>query len=763
MEIRFIFLNLLRLLTLIPAVVIAQSTRPPIMEWLFGPTATNAVVGNGGLSVGISKFGELVVFKWPSPSYYDHLNYRTRTPFFSTLEKQDRYLGAGESWGSFAGIRYQNSTGEHVSWLRSDEWTHEQGYAADTAAVVITKFVSTSLGLTVTGTDLVKPDADVLVRNYSLRVDHSSDINNIRLIYMANLAPCNTNPDFDPYTDWKDDSRNGYATAFHTKKSVFVSFRPNDGARKNKLLPLLEVGEQNIDRFVEDLDQIYPALETGNMMYGALHTKDVYVAIGASRRPTSRYMIADSGEPSMLPRPLIPDKQLIRSGATLVGAEYPLDTSSGKASVTVYLAAADRSQRVLQLLETHAAKPFEEHIENTLSSWAARMKKATLPASTDAKTRRVALRGLVNLLLAIDRQSGMIAGSIVNQPNYGLDWTRDGALYNYVLNLAGFHEEAQKHGIFHSKIQRAKDGEQCSSIWNHAICHAGSWSQCYYADGRPAWAYDFEIDQVGYGIWSMWLNATFMTEPQRSDYLRQVYPAIQRAADLLTRLRDPINKLQVRAQEDDLPWTQQTQYGAATTQLGLKSAIAAGKALGAEAAQIARWQSRLVELRNAIDTNFWRPKQTSWDVGLFGANGGILMWPSQHMTLKDPRVKPHSDAVLKSIEPFFLKQDAALGQEWWYVAKGLVGVLTYRANDPAIRSTLQRYVDVLLNDVPTQDTFIYGETLLVRERPLGGRYFDIRVGQPHNTSAGYSYIAARLLYGPPVTPIIQIIPFGVDE
>jgi hypothetical protein len=730
------------------------------MEWLFGPTATNAVIGNGGLSVGISKFGELVVLKWPSPSYYDHLNYRTHTPFFSTLEKQDRYFNAGERWGSFAGIRYQDSTGEHVSWLRSDDWIHKQGYLADDAAVVITTFRSPMLGLTIVGTDLVKPNTDVLARNYTLNVDRPSDIRNVSLIYMANLAPCNTNPDFNPYTDWKDDSINGYGTIFHKKKGVFVSFRPNDTARKNKQLPKLDANSEQLDQFIESVDEAYPALETDSKQYGLLSTKDVYIAFGADVRPTSHYLIPDPGKPSALPHPLLPDDRLISLGPSLVGAEYELDISKKTSSVTIYLVVADRGKAALKLLQTESLLPFKEHVAATLASWTARMERAILPTTTDVKVRRVALRSLVNLLLTIDRNSGMIAGSIANQPNYGLDWTRDGALYNYVLNLSGFHAEAQKHGLFHANIQRLTDGDQCTSVWNRGICHAGSWAQCYYADGRPAWVYDFEIDQVGYGLWSMWLNAAFIPEPQRSSYLRKVYPAIQRAADLLTRLRDPINKLQVRAQEDDLPWTQQSQYGAATTELGLKSAISAGKALGADPIQIARWQARLTELRIALDSNFLVTKEARWDIGLFGANGGILMWPTQHMSRTDPLVRSHSEAILKSIDPFFLKADAAIGQEWWYVAKGLVGVLAYSADDDVLRPALRRNVEILLKDVPTQDTLIYGETLLVRDSASNGRYFDMRVGQPHNTSAGYSYIAARLFYGPRV---VQTIPFGNEN
>jgi hypothetical protein len=730
-----------------------SETKPPIMEALFGPTPTNAVIGNGGLSAGLSRYGELVVFKWPSPSYYDHLTYRSRTPAFKNLENYDRQLQAGERAGAFAGIRYKTSKGEQVSWLRSAEWSQQQTYAADDAPIVITTYRSANLGLTVTGTDFVKPNSDVLIRNYSIKVDRPQNISPIRLVYLANLAPCNTNPNFKPDTDWEDDSKNGFATVYSSKRSAFVSFRPHDRVAKSNSLPNSASDSVGIDGFIDKMDTIFPAQKQAGATL--LSTKDIYLSLGADRKPAAQYLFADSGKPADLPRPFIPNKTLIVKGPALTGLEYDFDKSSN--SVSVYLTAANRSTQSLKQLENARQKNFITHLAETKKHWSLRMKSAILPTTNDRKIGKVLKRGLVNLLLTIDRESGMIAGSINNQPSYGLDWTRDGALYNYVLNLAGFYKEAQKHGLFHARIQRKKDGEQCSTAWNNGICYAGSWSQCYYADGRPAWVYDFEIDQVGYGIWSMWLNAVFMSGSEKQNYLRQVFPAIQKSADLLVKLRDPFSALQSRAQEDDLPWLAQTQYGAATTLMGLKSAVAAGQAIGTDPKQIKRWQDRINELSKAIDTYFWNAANKTWDIGIFGVNGGILMWPAQHMLPTDPRVVKHSNDVFGAMQPFFLKANDAMGKEWWYVAKGLAGLSVYWHDKPEKQSQLEKNVQVLLKEVPTPDTLIYGESLLVRDKPKGGRFYDMRVGQPHNTSASYSYVVARLFYGPQPP---KLIPFG---
>jgi hypothetical protein len=730
-----------------------SATNPPIMESLFGPTPTHAVLGNGGLSAGLSRYGELVVLKWPSPSYYDHLTYRTFTPAFKTIEGYDRHLQAGGRAGSFAGIRYKNNSGEHLSWLRSEDWSQKQTYAGDDVPILITTYRSVSLGLTITGTDFIKPKSDVLVRNYSIKLDHPKNINSIRLVYLANLAPCNLNPDFKPDSDWEDDSRNGFATVFSSKRGAFLSFRPHDQAAKSNLLPNPATDRAGIDGFIEKIDAIFPTQQKAGA--SLLNTKDIYLSLGADRKPTAHYLFPDSGKPSDLPRPFLPNQTLIAKGPALAGLEYNLDKTSN--SVSLYFTAANRGAQSFRQLDDALHQTFVTHLTETKKYWSLRMKPAILPATNDQKIKKVLKRGLVNLLLAIDRESGMIAGSINNQPSYGFDWTRDGALYNYVLNLAGFHQEAQKHGLFHARIQRKKDGEQCNSAWNQRICYAGSWSQCYFADGRPAWVYDFEIDQVGYGIWSMWLNAVFMSGAEKRNYLSQVFPAIQRSADLLVKLRDPFNGLQSPAQEDDLPWVAQTQYGAATTLMGLKSAIMAGKAIGTDAQQIKRWQNRVTELSQAIDTRFWNAADKTWDVGIFGVNGGILMWPAQHMLRTDPRVAKHADAVFNTMQPFFRKADDAMGKEWWYVAKGLAGLAVYWHDKPEKYAQLEKNVQVLLKEVPTPDTLIYGESLLIRDKPQGGRFYDMRVGQPHNTSASYSYVVARLFFGPQPP---DLIPFG---
>ncbi len=83
-------------------------TSVPLIEKLYGATTTNAVTGNTGLTVGVSKYGEIVNLKWPLPNYYDQLNYKSLYPVPSNwmVENYNRFHNAQPLQGSFVGIEY---------------------------------------------------------------------------------------------------------------------------------------------------------------------------------------------------------------------------------------------------------------------------------------------------------------------------------------------------------------------------------------------------------------------------------------------------------------------------------------------------------------------------------------------------------------------------------------------------------------------------------------------------------------------------------
>src|SRR2546422_7719945 len=107
---------------------------------LYGPTDINAETGNQGLSVALNAAGTVTVFRWPRPSFYDQVKYRTDRrdlPNYGVLPNE----------GAFLGLAVTTAAGTATSWLR--DWASAQRYAGRLTDTVITDYRSDALGLSV--------------------------------------------------------------------------------------------------------------------------------------------------------------------------------------------------------------------------------------------------------------------------------------------------------------------------------------------------------------------------------------------------------------------------------------------------------------------------------------------------------------------------------------------------------------------------------------------------------------------------------------
>src|SRR5438105_14573959 len=93
-------------------------------EHLLGATDINAAIGNGGATAGFSSQGELTVLRWPSPSYFQHVDFATSA---GEGNRQLPHFGARDNQGSFAGVFID---GQMLS-ARDAGWTVEQKYQDD--------------------------------------------------------------------------------------------------------------------------------------------------------------------------------------------------------------------------------------------------------------------------------------------------------------------------------------------------------------------------------------------------------------------------------------------------------------------------------------------------------------------------------------------------------------------------------------------------------------------------------------------------------
>ncbi|MFT7625625.1 MAG: hypothetical protein ACI9WU_004816, partial [Myxococcota bacterium] len=100
-------------------------------EELYGATNIVAAVGNGELSAAWSAQGELVVLRWPNPTFDEHLHYKTET---GESAWSLPYMGAAENDGGFDGVII--GAEPEIQWLRDPPFLTSVGYADTDIGVV---------------------------------------------------------------------------------------------------------------------------------------------------------------------------------------------------------------------------------------------------------------------------------------------------------------------------------------------------------------------------------------------------------------------------------------------------------------------------------------------------------------------------------------------------------------------------------------------------------------------------------------------------
>jgi len=206
---------------------------PPVLERLparvnpieagLGATNANAAVGDGALTATVSHCGELTSVKWPSPSFYDQLQYVSQNAEDARLQP---HLGALEGMGAFAGIAWETAAGPGFSWLRDPAWEVDQRYTRSTSGVVRTAFRHSGLRLRVVQYTFVLPGRDVLVNHFEVERESGSPVQSARVLFYANFAPSKKRLPFFPVGDTGLDYRNDFALLYDAREEAFLHYLP---------------------------------------------------------------------------------------------------------------------------------------------------------------------------------------------------------------------------------------------------------------------------------------------------------------------------------------------------------------------------------------------------------------------------------------------------------------------------------------------------------------------------------------------------------
>jgi hypothetical protein len=330
--------------------------------------------------------------------------------------------------------------------------------------------------------------------------------------------------------------------------------------------------------------------------------------------------------------------------------------------------------------------------------------------------------------------------SVATQSPYGEDWVRDSAFIDHFLDVCGHHDEAGANARFLAamQVQQGRPAPPGTAPW----VPPGNWAMNYYADGTVGGPIPWEIDETGFGIWT--LVDHFDLTSDRS-YLRDVYPAVAAGADFLTGPgRDPATGLTQPASEDDNPGPTYpaSMHASGPVLLALRSAIAAATVLG-RTDDARRWSPRAAEVLAAIEHRYHAGADgQAWTVDY--GDGGWALWPVQVDDQSSPRMRAQAVETAKAVAPSFLAPGGTrtIGS---YEAKALLGMAVHdrAVGDEAGLGEVRRGLEWIAQVEATPGTHLLGESWVVRD----GRVTTV-VSQPHIWEMTLFTMAALEAWGP---------------
>lgn len=667
----------------------------------YGPTDITAVSGNQKMSVAFNEAATVTVLKWPSPSYYDQIKYRT-------TDRSAPRMGALPNEGAFIGLGYRRASGPwRFDWLR--EWPSRQRFADDDSDEVVTTFRKRSEGLRVTVRDVVAVDEDSLVRSVAVKRTASSRIRRARVFSFANFNPVFSKAPRSPTEDWCTEEDNDAGATYDEQVDAIIHSRSgadeSTGEPSGAALVMGFAGRSQGHQVGPDTYETGSG--EGSAYDDAMDAKLEGAAVGGGQVDTA---ISDN---------------------------IPLTKRRAGASTILISAAFSPEEAIDQLREmrTRTAAGVRAAKRRWWMRW---LRGARLPKDAPGSVTRLAKRSLISARQAVDPR-GLIVSSVSTQPPQGVDWIRNGAYINRMLEVAGYREMVARHNLRYAELQatsvrKPRGGEATPP---------GNWAQNYYADGVVGGPIPYEIDETGFGIWTLWDHYTFTEE---RTYLLSVYEEIQRAAHYLSDnpplgCRDPATGLQCAANEGDNPELTRTLVGAQAVWLGLDAAVDAARALGTETSNqnADKWAARRNELGQAIRQNYLDQECNCYTRD--HEIGGTNLWPVGF--------EPYGSKVSNS--------QAAVN--WTHIAKSMAGKVdrsklaartllgnAYAWQDQAGKQRQLKRALKWMAEVPTTDeTGLLGEAWM--RFPNENGPITTMVAQPSVWHHAMFYLAATKVYG----------------
>jgi len=705
---------------------------------------TNAVagLGNGRLSVGVSPWSELVYFRWPRPSYYDHLRYVTIAyGLLSGLAPKDVRYGdeaPSRDWqrygrpyekypglGARGGIYFKDGT---LNWFGDPSWTSSRAYEPDWGPVLCTRIENQKSK--VIACQWVDWEYDLLVQDFKLEAGSAE-----KFFYYGTFDPFDS---FGRYKGMPDFKTAGFATVYLPAEKIILYFLPQvKDPGRIRPQPGREFSPQLID-------QLYP--EGG-----------YFVAMGLSSDPDGFQIGADfRGRPVKKSDPLAAsedakDGKLGGSSSFIGQADAGLEKkiSGPESEVTVLISAGRSAKDAVGIIDQARFLGEDLLRKKVITEWQKTVKRVNLPEQATPSEIRVARRNILNLFIGRDRESGAIVASPSRQPAYHFDWPRDGSFYDLSLDLAGFPEIVSSHLDFYRRTQR-KEERDAGIVWllgGQSVFYSprGHWYSNIYTDGAPGRLkiIPVEIDETSLLLWDLWRHEQFLPPDQRPRYQQQYLEMLTLAGDAVTEYVDVKKGWTRKVNEDDNAFPSATLHGAASVLAGLSAAVDAGTRWGADPAKVARWREAAIALRQGMLKRM-ADDQTLEQGGWRGLQWSLFPAPVFE-SYQDPLAQKLIKKLAAAVEEEALKKRPGFA----YLGEKIFILAVATANQPEYKSLLDQAVKVLVNEVPMPGTDCYGEVTIWLNLPgESAPVSQQRTSIPHLWTGVTTYLSVEALYRP---------------
>lgn len=849
----------LRRLTMLAAVVATiciaapsahaqEGYETPFIETGLGATNVRATIGNGGLTAGISKDGDLTILSWPSPTYYDHLHYISSNALDA---RQQPRFGAPERAGAFAGLILQPEGGGEPTVTFFRDWEKGLTFSTGQSRVLQTRFNNSDLGLSVLQEDMIPTDRDVLIRRYTIEGDLSA-WSDVELVNFANLSPGLSKLSQVPLLDVLMDHQNDFLAAWRESDEAIVQFHPNDTGIIESLQQALNATSSPLGRDFGPIgDELQNQQPDGSTIQSLVDNLDanyasgVYVTMSATPSPSSHQvgedatdtcgMLAEIADNIATLQEMFPDRTLpadpavasqikcgdydpvddVRdennwsyqaedaltdlrddgalNGNDVAGAQantawtvpFRQGGTTERQTGAVYYAFgedASSSAQTLSWAKNQSLDQLKQDLDQTGQSY---VDSLNIPSEIQGGLRSFIERAFLNMQVGTDRDTGAIVASVSRQPSYQLDWPRDGAFFNVALDLAGKHELVTKRMEFYADAMRDEPIFYTPQLNNplpeyppdyedappSSYFPPNSWEMNYYADGMAGGNIRLEIDNSALLVWSFVAHAAHLTGDDRTAYLDNMWPTIEKATNFIHDWRDPETGLMWLANEDDhVEYTQGFQ-GAATSYLALESAARLAAYRG-EDDLADKWARRAGELKNATIHYMYKGEEEGWvdyGEGDGGAAGRAWMaWPTHFLPDDDPRLRRATEDILQR------KLEDVKGERGNGLYPTKIAISAALTFDDERRDDAYEIATRLAENIAHQDVWTIGETYVPYDTDDDDEPEDFinAVSTPHLWSAILVYISAMAYHEPaqfdkyrdefPAVEIPDVTPPGVS-